>query len=311
MIWVILIGAFVLASALPPALWLLASRNTARQRLENTLAPKAHQRQQEPSQWLETLARAATPLAKISVPDEGWESSSLRRRFMQAGLRNPTTPVIFYAIKTLLAFGLPLLLWITLFIFTRGVPTQKFITLAGLICAAGFYLPNLVLNHLTRSRQREILEALPDALDLLTICVEAGLSLDAAVARVANEIELKSVTLAEELQLLTLELRGGYGRAAALRKLALRTGIADLDSLVAMLVQSEKFGTSIGESLRVHSGVMRAKRQSRAEERAGKVAVKLIFPLVLCIFPAILVVVAGPPVIRIVKVLPTLVGAGG
>src|SRR5690606_11946344 len=142
-----------------------------------------------------------------------------------------------------------------------------------------------------------------------TICVEAGLGLDAALARVAKEIRLESAELADELELVTLEMRAGAGKDRALRNLALRTGVDDIDSLVALLVQSERFGTSIGESLRVQSETLRVKRQQRAEEAAAKIAVKLIFPLVLCILPSIFIVVGGPAVLQIGKTFGTVFGA--
>ena len=310
--WLILLAAFVLAAGTPLAAWWALSRGGVRERLIKVVIQDGKHdpasRRDDAPRWVETVARAATPLAKLSLPDEGWEGSAVRRRFMQAGLRDPKAPVFFYAIKTLLAFGVPIGMWLVRIIFGGAMSATDFFTLIGLTCAAGFYAPNLVLNQLVKSRQREVIEALPDALDLLTICMEAGLSLDAAIGRVAREIELNSPTLAEELQLLTLELRSGSSRQAALRNLALRTGAPDLDSLVAMLTQSEKFGTGMGDALRVYSGVLRSKRQARAEERAAKVAVKLIFPLLFCIFPAIIVVVGGPAMIRIVKILPTMVG---
>jgi len=311
--WLFLALVFLVVSGVPLAAYLLMRRNAVQQRLERVatapvgISLPAH----DGPKWLESVAKAATPLAKLSVPDEGWEHSELRRRFMQAGLRNPSAPVIFFAVKTLAAFGLPLLLWTIRVFATGSMPINKFLMLVGALSAIGFYLPNFVLNRLTSSRKQEIFENFPDALDLLTICVEAGLSLEAALNRVASEIQLKSQILAEELQLVCLEFRAGAGKERALRNLALRTGVEDIDTLVAMLVQSEKFGTSMGESLRIHSEMLRVKRQQRAEEAAAKIAVKLIFPLVLCIFPSILIVVAGPAMIRITKVLPTLVGGGG
>jgi tight adherence protein C len=247
-------------------------------------------------------------LAKLSVPEEGWEHSELRRRFIQAGLRDPSAPIFFFAVKTMMAFGLPLFLWAFRIFSNSGMPLNKFMLLVAVLSAIGFYLPNFILNRLIARMQLEIFENFPDALDLLTICVEAGLSLEAALNRVAAEIQLKSQILAEELQLVCLEFRAGSGKERALRNLVLRTGVDDISTLVAMLVQSEKFGTSIGESLRIHSESLRVKRQQRAEETAGKVAVKLIFPLLFCIFPSILIVVAGPAMISITKVLPTLVG---
>ena len=264
----------------------------------------------QPAPWIETVAKIATPLAKLSVEEEEWESSVLRRRFMQAGLRSPSAPILYFAIKTACGFGVPLVAWITKIAVGADIPFSKFLIFVGLLSGAAFYLPNFVLYRITERRKREIFEAFPDALDLLTICVEAGLGLESALNRVSQEIHLKSRVLAEELGLVCLEFRAGSGKERTLRNLALRTGVEEVDTLVAMLIQSEKFGTSIGESLRIHSEMLRVKRQQRAEETAAKVAVKLIFPLVLCIFPSILVVVAGPAMIRIVKTLPKLVGGG-
>jgi len=304
---------FLVVSGIPVLLFAFFRRNAVQERLERLIAnPTSESGQLQPqSAWVETIARAASPLARLSLPDEGWENSELRRRFIQAGLRSPGAPAIFFAVKTLAAFGLPLLMWIVRTFSGSDMPLSQFMIWVGLVSGVGFFLPNVILDRMRSSRQRELFESFPDALDLLTICVEAGLSLEAALNRVAAEISLKSRQLAEELQLVCLEFRAGAGKERALRNLSMRTGVEDIDTLVAMLVQSEKFGTSVGESLRIHSEMLRVKRQQRAEETAAKVAVKLIFPLVLCIFPAILIVVGGPAMIRIVKVLPTLVSGGG
>lgn len=309
--WLFLALVFFVASSLPFVAYVVMRRSLVQQRLDrliNAQPVEAEPPQAETGKWVESIVKAARPLAKLSVPDEGWENSGLRRHFVQAGWRTPNAPIAFFAIKSFFAFGLPLCLWILRVMTDSTMPLNKFIFLVAFFSAAGFYLPNFVLNRVIEIRQREIFENFPDALDLLTICVEAGLSLEGALNRVAREIELNSPILAEELQLVCLEFRAGSTKERALRNLALRTGVDDVDTLVAMLIQSEKFGTSIGESLRVHSEMLRVKRQQRAEEKAAKVAVKLIFPLVLCIFPSILVVVAGPAMIRIVKMLPTLVG---
>lgn len=301
---------FAVSTGIPLAVYFILRRTPLERRLDQLLPGAANGRGEgrRPSgAWVETVARVATPLARLSVPDEGWETSELRRRFMQAGWRDSNAPVLFFAAKTALAFGLPLVLWLGKTSVAATMSTSNFLTYAGLLCGMGFYLPNLILRRIIAARRLRIFESFPDALDLLTICVEAGLSLEAALNRVAMEIRLTSPTLADELQLVCLEFRAGSGKERALRNLALRTGVEEVDTLVAMLVQSEKFGTSVGESLRVHAEMLRVKRQLRAEEQAAKVAVKLIFPLVLCIFPSILIVVAGPAMIRIVKMLPQLV----
>lgn len=304
---------FLVIAGIPLATYFLLRRSSAQRRLEQVFAGTtnaADQRAADTSHWMETVVQAATPLAKLSLPDDGWENSGLKRRFIHAGWRNPNASVIFFAIKTLAAFGLPLVLWLVRVFSDSTTPLNDFLLYVALAASIAFYFPNWVLNHMIAKRQQEIFESFPDALDLLTICVEAGLSLEAALNRVAAEISLKSEILAEELQLVCLEFRAGSGKERALRNLALRTGVEDIDTLVAMLVQSEKFGTSIGESLRIHSESLRIKRQQRAEERAAKVSVKLTFPLVLCIFPSIMIVVVGPAIISIMRSFAKFTGGG-
>ena len=261
--------------------------------------------------WIERVVKLSGPLAKLSVPDEGWETAPLRVRFMNSGFRDPAAPLAFFAAKTALAVAFPILCFLAV-IWSGAKLTGPGLMLALIVAAAvGYYLPNLVLSHMIYLRKREIFESLPDAIDLMTVCVEAGLGLDAALIRVAEESELTSRPLAEELRLVSLELRAGASKEKALRNFALRTGVDEVDAFVAMLIQAERFGTSIADSLRVHSDALRTKRRQRAEEAANKIAVKLVFPLILCIFPAMLVVLAGPAVIRIIRVLLPAMKAGG
>jgi tight adherence protein C len=167
----------------------------------------------------------------------------------------------------------------------------------------GCYVPNAILWWLVRVRQREIFETFPDAVDLMLVCVEAGLGLDAGLARVAGEIKIKSLALAEELHLTNLEVRAGGTREKALKNLARRTGVEELDIFAVMLTQADKFGTSVGDSLRVFSDDLRHKRQTRAEERAAKVPTLMLIPLVLFIFPSIIMVIMGPAAIQIIRTL--------
>jgi tight adherence protein C len=167
----------------------------------------------------------------------------------------------------------------------------------------GYLFPNIVLARLEKRRQHRIRLSLPDALDLLVVSVEAGLGLDQAIQRVGEELVFAHPELCEELRLINFELRAGKSRSDALHNLGERTGVDDVISLVAMLVQTDKFGTSVAQSLRVHSDTLRTKRRQRAEEAAAKTGVKMVFPLVLCIFPAIWVVTLGPAAIKIVQVL--------
>lgn len=260
-------------------------------------------------QWRVKVAKIAAPIAWLSTPKEGWESSNFRIRFMQAGLRGPGWPVIFFCAKTLLTLALP-----ALFLLMRGVAkapvaASGMVLVVVLFAALGYYLPNLVLAMLTRVRQRELTEALPDAVDLMRVCVEAGLGLDAAMNRAGEEMDLRSHALADELRLVMLDLRVGSTRERALQNFALRTGVEDIATFVTILLQSEHFGTNVAESLRVLSDTMREHRKVRAEERAAKIPLKLLFPLIFLIFPSLFVVLMGPAVISIYRVLlPTMSG---
>jgi len=263
-------------------------------------------------EWQAKVAKIAAPIAWLSTPKEGWESSNFRIRFMQAGLRGPGWPVIFFCAKTLLTLALPaalLLLRGAMKAPAGGSGTVLFIVL---VAALGYYLPNMVLALVTRSRQRELTEALPDAVDLMRVCVEAGLGLDAAMARAGEEMDLRSHALADELRLVMLDLRVGSTRERALQNFALRTGVEDVATFVTILLQSEHFGTNVAESLRVLSETMREHRKVRAEERAAKIPLKLLFPLIFLIFPSLFVVLMGPAVISVYRVLlPTMSGVGG
>lgn len=285
------------------------SADPVRDRLDAVVGRPARAPGSQEGEWLARIVKLTGPLAKLSIPEEGWEASSLRTRFMNAGLRNPSAPAVFFATKTMLAAGLPLVLFFVLTTSGAKYSTNGLLFWLLLTASAGYYLPNILLRNIIARRKREIFETFPDALDLMTVCVEAGLGMDAALARVATEIGLKSAVLAEELQLVTLELRAGSSKEKALRNLALRTGVDDIDALVAMLIQAERFGTSIADSLRIQSEMLRTKRRQRAEEMAAKIALKLLFPLIFFIFPSLLVVLMGPAFIQIYRVLlPTMGG---
>jgi tight adherence protein C len=256
--------------------------------------------------WLDRVAKAVRPLTKLSVPEEGWEKSALRTRFMNAGWRNPAAPGLYFASKSALALVLPALAGIALAFLPAAQSSTKMLLLLLLAAAGGYYLPNVVLARIAQRRKREIFETIPDALDLLTVCVEAGLSLERALVKVSAEIHIKSVALAQELQLVLMEMRTGFSKEKALRNFSLRIGVDDIDALVAMLIQSERFGTSIGDALRVYSENLRSKRRVIAEEAAAKIGLKLLFPLIFCIFPTLLMVLLGPAGIKIMSTFSTV-----
>jgi len=230
------------------------------------------------------------------APKSPRELGSLRLRLVQAGYRREEALTIFFGIRIAFAF--------TLFaLFASSIVFKPNLALALGGLGLGYILPGMVLARLAKRRAHRIRLSLADMLDLLVVSVEAGLGLDQALQRVGQELAFAYPELSDELRLINLELRAGKPRPEALRNLADRTGVDDLSSLVTMLIQTDKFGTSVAQSLRVYSETLRTKRRQRAEEAAAKTGVKMVFPLVLCIFPSIWVVTIGPAAIRFVTVL--------
>lgn len=263
----------------------------------------------EKSNWSQTVVQIVGPFARLSTPSVKWENSPLRIRFLNAGIRGDNAPLIYFGLKTILPLIFAGAGYLALQVSAASVDRNTMLLLLLLAALVGCYLPNLVIWRIASVRRREVFESFPDAADLMLICVEAGLGLDSALTRVASEIQIKSVVLAQEIHLTNLEIRAGIAREHALRNLGVRTGIDEVSTFASMLSQSDKFGSSVGESLRIFSEDLRHKRQILAEELAAKVSTKMLFPLVLCIFPAISVVVLGPALIRIWNtVLPMLAG---
>jgi tight adherence protein C len=218
-------------------------------------------------------------------------AGSLQSRFVHAGFKNPAAPAIYYGIRLTLALGLPVVAGL-LPVFWGLERLPQLLILIGLT-AFGYVAPSVYLDRRTSSRKAAITRALPDALDLMVVCVEAGLGINQALARVAEEFITKSPALSGELSLVGHETRAGKATTEALRALASRTGVTDVSSLVALLVQTERFGTSVANALRVHADAMRIRRMQRAEERAQKATLKLILPSVM-IFAALLMIFLTP-----------------
>jgi tight adherence protein C len=236
-----------------------------------------------------------------NVPISPQDASLARGELIAAGYRNDSALPIFYGLKIIFCATLVVLA----FMFRNDVTSNSILGIV-LVAAAGFlgyYGPNFYLDHLVDKRGENLRMSLPDALDLMVISVEAGLGLDQAIQYVARELRITHPVLAEELGLLNLEIRAGKRRAEALRNLADRTGERELRKLVAILIQTDKFGTSMADSLRTHSDFMRVRRRQEAEERAGKVGVKLVFPIFFFILPSMLLVAAGPGLLQVFKYL--------
>jgi tight adherence protein C len=230
------------------------------------------------------------------APKGAKETGKLQQTLVYAGYRSREALIVFFGVR----LGVSLACFALL---ASGLVVHVNLALALGGCGLGYLLSSMVLKRKAKRRQHRIRLGLPDVLDLLVVSVEAGLGLDQAIQRVGEELAFAHPDLADELRLINLELRAGKGRAEALRNLSERTGVDDISSLVTMLVQTDKFGTSVAQSLRVHSETVRTKRRQRAEEAAAKTGVKMVFPLVFCIFPAIWVVTIGPAAIKFIEVI--------
>lgn len=261
--------------------------NTIRKKAKESMARKV----------VDTVA----PIAVRASMKQEAQMSKLRMRLSTAGFRSENAPRTFLASKTIVAIcvcGAAVA-----FVWAKGMPFPNSMGAILVGAGAGFLAPDLWLSMATSKRKEKIRNGLPDTLDLLVISVEAGLGLDSALQRVGDEMKSVHETLSEELQLVTLESQMGIPRAEALVNLATRTGLDEVGSLVAIINQAEKFGTSIARALRNQSDALRVKRRQAAEERAQKTAVKLMAPLILFIFPAILVVLAGPAALKMIETL--------
>jgi tight adherence protein C len=251
--------------------------------------------------WLSGLAKGmATRFGEAVKPKEAKDLIQARAALVHAGFRQPKAMEIYWGIKA--GSALVGLVLGTLVVLSGRVGGQyKLLTVLACVAVA-FYLPGFLLDARVKKRQKAVLRSLPDALDLLVVCVEAGMGLDAAMYRVCVEISPRDPILGSELRLLTLELRAGKSRREALKNLSNRVGLEDMGSLVAMLIQADMFGTSIAQTLRVYADAMRTKRFQLAEELAAKLPVKLLFPLVFSIFPTLLIVILGPAALRMMAI---------
>jgi tight adherence protein C len=243
---------------------------------------------------------AAMKRLSAFVPKSPKELGKLRRRLALGGYHKPQHAVI-YAIAEMVGAALGFLIPVLVFGFNRGL-------LFGLMGAiVGYFLPSFVLERSVKKRQKAIQNGLPDALDLLIVCLEAGLAIDQALLKCSEELQIAHPALAEELRTINIETRAGKPRMEAFKNFAARTKVDDVRALVAMLIQTDRFGTSIAQALRTHAEVSRTKRRQRAEEAAAKMGVKLVFPLVFCLFPAFYVVTLGPAIIKFMNAF----GSGG
>lgn len=286
------------------ALYLISSllKPSAVRRLHKMVEEERKAYGEEPEPVTEAgqmLKERLKPLARFSAPKEPWDVSPLRRELMAAGYRSESAGMVYLGLKTALTFIFPALFLLLAALLRWNLDTKQMALMVLVFAAFGYMLPNFILSFLASQRRQELYENFPDALDLMRICVEAGLALDVAIARVGEEMRMRSKALSDEFRLVMLEQRAGSTRTLALTNLAMRVGIQDVESLVATLIQAEKFGTSISDSLRVHSENLRLGRRLRAEEQAAKIPTKILLPLILCIFPLLFILILSPAIANI------------
>jgi tight adherence protein C len=305
-------GAMALAWLLMD--WMGANqRSRAEERLDDWRDPSGRRKREEltkhPSEAVSRVLEKATPaLAKPLQPKSEQELGKLKTRLLQAGFRSQEAPTIFLGLKFLsLIVGLVLG---GSGILMFGTQTQTMLNSAAVACVL-FFIPDVLLSLFASKRKESIFLGLPDALDMLVVCVEAGLGLDQAMRKVAEEMKRTYRVIAEEFGLCNLQLQMGKTRSEALQDLGVRSGVEDLRQLASILIQADKFGSSIAQALRIQSESMRTRRRQMAEEKAAKTAVKLIFPLVLFIFPGIFVVLVGPAGIEMYRKMFTAMNGGG
>ncbi len=279
---------------------LIRQRDPARRRLESLVGGARPGAGAERSVGLgHLLGSMFARLAKLARSSEDRQETKLRKVLVAAGFRSPQAVNVFLGLKVACAGAGPLVLSLTPLADRFEGPMWLGMLLGA--AGIGLILPSRILDEIGRRRRERIAKELPDVLDLLVISVEAGLGLDAAVQRVAKELHYSSPILAEELTLMGLELRAGIPREKALRNLAERCDVEEVSGLVSMLNQADRFGVSIGRSIRIQSDTVRTTRRQKLEEKAAKIPLKLLFPVLFMIFPAIIIVISGPALLRVME----------
>ncbi len=288
---------------------------TSRTPVERRLAPTGQIKQVEgapslrPGETSSIWGHLLAGLEKRAVPINEKERTTARVRLIQAGYMGPNAVRNYFAVRLMLSVGLPVAFLLASPFVNSEMPVENVVVITVCLLAAGLYLPSAWVSNRIRDRQRAIQESFPDALDMLMVCVEAGLGLDSAFTRVGSQMAAAHPVLAQQFGLVSLELRAGKSREAALRNFAERIGLNEVTSFVVLLIQSDQLGTSVAQTLRVQADEMRVKRMLRAEEKAHMLPVKLSIPLVLCLLPSMVAVAVLPGIIRIIRdLIPALGG---
>ncbi len=297
----ILIPLFVFFAMFLLVIGAAALSGFVKQPVDDRLERIGRNRKPQPNRDVVTVPEDQNVFSSLGerfAPADDESRTESKQRLAMAGYYGDSAYHTYWAVKIVLILAMPLIVY-GLFLFHQ-IPLSKAALPAIFAIGIGMFIPDVMLWIKKRRRHEQIFCGLPDALDLLVVCIEAGLGLDAAMQKVSEEFHLSNRVLSEELNLTCSTIRMGQARSEALHDLGERTGVIELKALAAVLTQSDRFGTSMGQALRVHSDDMRTRRRQRAEEKAAKTTVKLIFPLVVFIFPSIFVVLGGPAVLRII-----------
>lgn len=293
-----LIGIFLYVKSRREQQHLLGISKTQIKKAEGDLEPPHSSLEEIRS----SVVSAIRTLGGISAPKGDEELSHMQKELLKLGYRSRSAVHVFFGFKVLCAVLFPLLFLLSKVFILKLMTPMTAMTVSVALAILGFYAPLLWLQLKISARKEKILQAFPDSLDLLVVCVESGMGLDSAIRRVGEEMKMGSREISDEFRLLNLELGAGKSRREALRNFALRIDLEDITSLVNILIQTDRFGTSVAQALRIHSDSMRTKRYQKAEEIAVKLPVKLVFPLITCIFPSLFVIILGPPLIQAFRV---------
>lgn len=275
-----------------------AAYDPVRKRM-NKYFPAANTRVKDDHSFAKAVLNSES-VSKHLLPTNKQEQNKVKERLMHAGFVSSGALPAFFGIRIILFVIVPSAMIVIAPAFPELTPKQVLISI-GVAALLAFLLPDMVLDRLILKRKKKLRNAFPDALDLLIVCVEAGMGLNPALQRVADELEVSHPELAAELALVTMEIRAGVDRIECLKNLSIRTGLEEINGMVTLLAQSMRFGTSVAETLRVYSEDFRDKRMQAAEEQAAKVGTKMIFPMVTCLFPAFFVVAVGPAILRVLE----------
>jgi tight adherence protein C len=298
---VVILAAFLIYLYISSKLKSKAFKARIEQDSASEVSTGTHNRVKERVHLKQSFTNIASTVGNIAPPKSLEDASLMRRDLVSIGYRGNNAVSVFTGIRIICALVLPAILYVSMLVTATHMVPLNLMILCLILAFFAYFLPILWLRIKIAKRQEKLLDGFPDAVDMLVVCVEAGMGMDAAIDRVGTEIGYENDALSNEFTLYNKEMRLGKTRTQALKDLALRTGLDEMKSLTTLLLQTDKFGTSVAQALRVHSEFLRVQRYQRAEERAAKLTVKLVIPLIFCMFPSVFIVILGPAIINAIR----------